>query len=292
MSTPGSPTVRRRRLAAELRRLRAQSGENAASIAAALGWSKAKISRYELARGGLKPSEVERLLDVYGVQGEQRQRLLAIAEEADSAQKGWWESYSDILTPEYLSFIALEAEATSILQWQISVVPGLLQTERYARQIYAGYQRVRTAPETIVNRRVQTRIIRQRLLTRDPPIDLAVVIDESVLLRQWGDRDVMHEQLQHLVDISQLANVTLRVLPLQGPKELSLDNFVILQFGPAHETQLHDVVSTEGLGTYLYVEGETDTHQYRIAFKQLVDEALEPERSAERILQINREVWS
>ena len=121
MPTSGSPTVRRRRLAAELRRLRASTGKTAEDIGKVLGWSKAKISRYELAQGGLKPDDVARLLEFYGVQGSHRDQLLALAEEA--THKGWWEAYSDVLTEGHLAFIGLEAEATSILEWQINVVP-------------------------------------------------------------------------------------------------------------------------------------------------------------------------
>ena len=96
MPTSGSPAVRRRRLAAELRRLRGDFGKTAEEVGEFLGWSKAKVSRYELARSGLRPSDVASLLDLYGVHGEQRERLLALAEEA--TQKGWWEAYSDVLT--------------------------------------------------------------------------------------------------------------------------------------------------------------------------------------------------
>jgi transcriptional regulator with XRE-family HTH domain len=290
MAIPGSPTVRRRRLAAELRRLREQAGQTAESVADVLGWSKAKVSRYELARSGLKPSDVARLLDVYGVHGEHREQLLTLAHEA--TQKGWWEAYSDVLTEEHLAFIGLEAEAASVLAWQINVIPGLLQTEEYAREVVSGYQSVRAIPPTMIERRVQTRLIRQQVLTRDQPLELTAIVDESVLRRQRGDRAVMHAQLQHLAQSSQLPNVTLQVLPLDGPKSLALESFVILHFGKAHETQLHDVVSTESLRQYLYVEGETDTYEFRLAFEHLAQESLGPEESREFILRTARQLWA
>jgi hypothetical protein len=290
MSNSGSPTVRRRRLAAELRRLREQSDQTAEAVGKILGWSKAKVSRYELAQSGLKPSDVARLLDVYRVRGEHRRQLLTLAEEA--TQKGWWEAFSDVLTEEHAAFIGLEAEATSVLQWQINVVPGLLQTERYARDIFLGYQVIsRTAP-AIIERRVQTRMIRQQVLTRDEPLDLAVVIDESVLHRQRGDRAMMHEQLQHLAEVSERPNVTLRILPFAGPKGLALDSFQILKFGRAHETPLNDVVSAESLINYLYVEGETDTYEFALAFEHLAQESLGPEESRELILRTARQLWA
>jgi hypothetical protein len=261
----------------------------AEAAGAALGWSKAKVSRYELARSGLKPADVESLLDIYGVRGEYRDRLLALASEA--TQKGWWEAYSDVLPGEHLTFISLEAEATSVLQWQITVVPGLLQTEQYAWHVFSGYQGVRRVPRTVIERRVQTRLIRQRLLNRDQPLELHAVIDESVLRRQRADRLVMYEQLRHLAEVSELNNVTVQILPLNGPKGLALDSFQILQFGQAHETQLHDVVSAEVVRSYLYIEGETDTFEFTLAFEQLARDALGTEESKEFILRSARELW-
>src|ERR1043165_6312398 len=140
MPSSGSPAVRRRILAAELRRLRASTGKTADEVGRALGWSKAKISRYELSRGGLRPADVGLLLDFYGVPERQHAQLLALAEEARN--KGWWESYSDVLPPEQMEYIGLEAEATAILDWQINVVPGLLQTEQYALEVLSGYHEV------------------------------------------------------------------------------------------------------------------------------------------------------
>jgi transcriptional regulator with XRE-family HTH domain len=289
MPISGSPTVRRRRLAAELRRLRGSSGKTADEVGRALGWSKAKVSRYELARGGLKPAEVVRLLDVYAVQGSQREQLLALAEEA--RLRGWWEAYSDVLTEGHLEFIGLEAEATSIREWQLSVVPGLLQTERYAREVLSGYHEVATISPLSVRRRVETRLIRQQILTRDEPLELVALLDEAVLRRRRGDRAVMRGQLQRLADASELPNVTVQILPLEGDHALAMDSFAILQFGKDHEAALHDVVSMEHLLNELYVEGDTDTYQFQLAFDHLAAEALSPPESRELILSIAREVW-
>ena len=120
-----------------------------------LGWSKAKISRYELAQGGLKPADVARLLEFYGVQGGQREQLLALAEEATRRAGG--RAYADVLTEGHLEYIGLEAEATSILEWQINVVPGLLQAEQYAREVLSGYQEAATISPRAIERRVETR---------------------------------------------------------------------------------------------------------------------------------------
>jgi hypothetical protein len=145
------------------------------------------------------------LPDVYCVQGERRKQLLTLADEA--TQEGWWEENSGVLTEEHPAFIGLEAEATSVLRWQINVIPGLLQTEQYARDILSDYQDVSPTAPTIVERRVQTRLIQQHIFTRDHPLDLAVILDESVLRRQHGDDTVMHELLQHLAEATKRPNV-------------------------------------------------------------------------------------
>jgi transcriptional regulator with XRE-family HTH domain len=289
MPSSGSPTVRRRRLAAELRRLRTSADKTAEEVGRALGVSKAKISRYELAQGGLKPAEVARLLELYGVQGSHREQLLALAEEA--THKGWWEAYGDVMTEENLEYIGLEAEATSILEWQINVVPGLLQTERYAWDVLSAYQEVATISPRALQRRLETRLTRQQLLTRDEPLEYVALLDESVLHRQRGDQSVMHAQLQRLADVSKLPNVTIRILPLNINHGLAVDSFTIFQFGKAHETVLHDVVNLEHVTNELYVEGDTDTHQFKLAFDHLAEKSLSPHESRELILTTSRRVW-
>lgn len=256
MPSSGSPPVRRLRLAAELRRLRIGRAKTAEDVAEVLRWSKAKISRYELAQGGLKPEDVARLLEFYGVQGSQREQLLALAEEG--THKGWWEPYDDVLTEGHRDYIALEAEATSILEWQINVVPGLLQTEQYARNVLSAYQEVATISPRAVERRLETRLIRQQLLTRDEPLSYTALLDESVLHRRRGGQSVMQAQLQRLADASRLPNVTIQILPLQRDHGLAVDSFSILEFGKAHETLLHDVVSLEHVSNELHVEGDTE----------------------------------
>jgi transcriptional regulator with XRE-family HTH domain len=287
MVTSGSPTVRRRRLAAELRRLRDRSKQLGDDVARAVGWSPAKLSRYELGRTGLKPSEVERLLDFYEVVGQERDQLLALAH--DATQRAWWEEYADVLPDEYLTLIGLEAEATSIAQWQVEAVPGLLQTERYARHLLLGYQRVRPVPPGVIERRVKVRMIRQAVLARDPPLELSVVVDESVLMRRVGDKTVMHDQLLQLAQVMELPNVTLRMLPLDADRSLAADSFQIFGFNQGPEAMLNDVVSTENLKSELQVEGEVDTYEHRLVFESLAAESLTPAQSRKLILRIARQ---
>ena len=155
MPPSGSPTVKRRRLAAELRKLR--GSRKAGEIARAVGWSASKISRAESGHDSLPPEEIEKLVDYYGVTEPLRERLLALAE--DAVQRGWWEDYADILTPQYLEFIGLEEEAASCLAWQADIVPGLLQTEAYMRQLSIAYQRVDpTIPHSENERFLQVRM--------------------------------------------------------------------------------------------------------------------------------------
>ena len=153
MIAPGSPTVRRRRLAAELRGIREDKGKSGDAVAAALKWSPSKISRYERARTGLRPREVERLLDYYQITGSHRELLLGLAE--DAAQKGWWEEFADSLSEDYQQFIGLEHEAASMSIWHVDVVTGLLQTEDYARHIISSYSRVEPIAPGMIGRLVR-----------------------------------------------------------------------------------------------------------------------------------------
>jgi hypothetical protein len=292
MTLSGSPTVRRRRLAAELRRLR--GGRTGSEVSRGVGWSTTKISRAESGRESLPPSEVEKLLDYYRVKDPLRARLLELAE--DATQRGWWEDYADALTPEFVEFIGLEAEATTSLQWQADAVPGLFQTEDYARQLNAAWQSVvTTTPPAVFERFLRVRMLRQERLIREPVLQVSIVMDEAVLLRRVGDRELMRAQLEHLADLGGLPNVDLRVLPLNRETALLAGTFVIMSFGPQPDVEassLSDVVSTENLNTELYVEGETDTYIYRLFFQALSKAALPPTESRDLIVTTAERAWS
>jgi transcriptional regulator with XRE-family HTH domain len=290
MSMPGSPTVRRRRLAAELRGIRESQGKSGDAVAAALRWSPSKVSRYELARTSLKPQEVERLLDYYDITGSRRTLLLELAK--DAARRGWWEEFSDSLSPDYQQFIGLEHEATSISIWHVEVVAGLLQTEAYARHIISSYNRVEPVAPGMIERLVRVRMRRQQVLDRKPELQLSVVLDESILRRRIGDERVMHEQLQRLVHDADRPNVTLQILPLDAQHNITLESFVLFRFGPENDAMLQDVVSAEHLRAAFSVEGERDTYLHRIAFQMLADEALGPASSRELILETAESRWS
>jgi transcriptional regulator with XRE-family HTH domain len=285
----GSPTVRRRRLAAELRGIRESKGKSGESVAAALRWSPSKISRYERAKTGLRPRDVETLLDYYQITGAHRQLLLALAE--DAAHKGWWEEFADILSDDYRQFIGLEHEATSIAVWHVDVVPGLLQTEAYARHIISSYGRVEPVAPGMIGRLVRVRMRRQHVLDRDG-LQVSIVLDESILKRRIGDNLVMHEQLQRLVREADQPNRTLQILPLDAQHSVFGESFEIFGFGTDSNAMLQDVVSTEHMKGGFILEGERETYLHRIAFQALVDASLDPAASKALIIKTAESHWS
>jgi len=290
MTLPGSPTVRRRRLAAELRGIRESMGKSGDAVAAALKWSPSKISRYERAKTGLQPREVERLLDYYEITGQRRELLLALAE--DASQKGWWEQFTDALSPDYQEFIGLEHEASTIAIWHVDVVTGLLQTEAYARHIISSYSKVEPIAPGMIERLVKVRMQRQRVLSGADQVQLEVVLDESVLKRRVGNDMVMYEQLQRLIREADRPNLTLRILPLNAQHTVFGESFVIFGFGPDSDAMLQDVVSAEHLRNGVSLQGERETYLHRIAFDMLADASLDAESSKELILKTAESDWS
>jgi len=287
---PGSATVRNRRLAAELRRLREAGNLTGDDVAERLGWSASKVSRLENARQAPRFTDVRRLLDLYGVEGAYREQLLQLAR--DAVRRGWWESFSDALPEQYASYIGLEIEAEEIWQWETQVVPGLLQTEAYAQAVEQRSHSTEVIPPSRVAARVEARLARQSVLTRDTPLQLSVVLDEALLLRRYGDAAVMAEQLQHLEELSVLPNLRLHVLPLDGPHPIATGSFTLLQFPLVGGIQFHDVVYIEHLNGCSYLEEATETYRYRLSFERLSAEALGPAESMERISRIAREMWT
>jgi transcriptional regulator with XRE-family HTH domain len=289
VTSSASPTVRRRRLAAELRRLR--GGRTGTTVAKALGWSPAKVSRYELGQGSFPLEEIEKLLNYYGVTEPRRTQLLDLAAEAN--ERAWWDNYADALSPTYRELLGLESEATSELVWQVTAVPGLLQTEDYARAIHDAHQQVVLERPGVFDRRVAVRMIRQQVLTtRNPLLQLSAVIDEAVLLRKVGTPEVMSGQLRHLAEMAELANIELRVLPLQSETSLKANSFTVFEFSSEHENEkLGDVVNTEAVTDQLSIDGESDTYVFRLIFRAFAEASLSPEESRERILQTAQRLW-
>jgi transcriptional regulator with XRE-family HTH domain len=289
----GSPSVRRRRLAAELRRLREERNLTGEDVAESLGWSASKLSRIELARTGIKAADLSRLLGAYGVSADHRTELLGLVERSRS--RDWWRTYSDALPEKFVTLIGLESDATSISTWSPELVPGLLQTQEYARAAISAHT---AATDSIspseIERRVQTRLRRQHLLTAPEPTPFVSVLDESVLLRQVQSPQIMRDQLAHLIEISQQEHISVHVLPLSGPHPIGSGAFILLKFAPMPEIgPVSDIVYLEQLsGSALYIDNDTETHHYALGFGHLVAESLDQDASRELIARVMRDHWA
>ncbi|WP_055479012.1 helix-turn-helix domain-containing protein [Sphaerimonospora mesophila] len=273
----GSPTVRRRRLGQELRRLRERAELTGDQVAARLGWSAAKVSRIETARTSPRESDIEALLVIYMVDSDQRQELLALHRDAN--RKGWWEEYRDSLPKEYTTFLGLEAEAVMARNWEPQVVPGLFQTESYVRAMMESGQRSTLDPPGGLRSRIEVRMARQEaVLHGENPPEISVVLEESVLLRPFGGDEVMREQLRRLVEVSELPRVALRVLPLDAEHPINTGAFSHLKL-----PEFHDVVYLEALLGGRLIEDEAIVYRYEVAFDYLETKALDVGASRKRI---------
>jgi transcriptional regulator with XRE-family HTH domain len=282
VTVPASPTVRRRRLAAELRRLRERANLTGDQVAEHMGWSASKVSRLENAHTPPRAPEIRKLLALYGAE-DRTADLLELAREAQTST-GWWESYSQTLSPEYATLIGLEVEATATMSWAPLIVPGLLQTSDYAREVTNGLvEGIAPISPAETRRRVEARLARQQVLTRDNPLQFSAILDESVLFRRFGDRTVMQSQIKRLLELSERANITLRILPLDGPHPIGTGAFVLLQLDEVRDVTHRDVVYLEHLTGGRVVEEEEESFTYRRTFARLSDLALDEAKSQKMI---------
>lgn len=267
VSASVNPTVRRRRLGAELRRLRELKGMTAEEVAGRLMVSQSKISRLENGRRSISQRDVRDLCDVYEVEDERvRAGLMEMARE--SRQRGWWHDFGDI---PYSVYIGLEAEASSIRAYESSFVPGLLQTREYAEAVVAGTQ-PDTEP-TAIKRRVDVRMKRQdRIYGEDELGSLWVVIDEAVLRREVGSKQVMADQLFQLLELSGRPNINLQVIPFtHGAHPGMTGTFSLMEFPESADST---VVYFEGVTSDLYLEKEADVRRYTNLYDHLRAAAL------------------
>jgi len=279
-SRRGSPTLRKRQLGMELRRLREAAGITIDHVAERLECSGSKISRIETGQTGVTPRDVRDMLGVYGVRSEYAEVLLQIAREA--RQKGWWQLFGDVLTGAY---VGLEAAADHVHSYEGQVVPGLLQTEEYAQAMIQAARPDISAAE--VEKRVRVRMSRQSLLSQDEPLDLWVVLDEAVLRRPVGGTDVMRRQLGHLATTAELPNVTLQVLPFAAGAHAGMDGaFTMLQYDESADQNL--VFASNAAGG-LFLEKEDELERYEFIFDYLRAKALRPEESLSMILRSAKE---
>jgi transcriptional regulator with XRE-family HTH domain len=259
-------------------------------VADRLGWSGSKLSRIELHHIGVKQPDLRKLLALYGVDDSYRDELLALARE--SGKKARMVRATGGF-PQVAGYVSAEAEAESVWNWEPQVIPGLLQTQDYARAIAELWLGMFPGPPSEAERRVEARLLRQQVLTRDPPLELSFVIDESVLHRRFGDRTVMRQQLERLAEAAELPNVEVRIYPQDGDyPPLATGAFSYMQFRQVHDVPLHDIVSVEHLeGTY-DLEDEEQTFKYRVAFEYLVRQSLDPAESRSLIYAIASEAWA
>jgi transcriptional regulator with XRE-family HTH domain len=290
MPDQGSQTVRRRRLAAELRRLRERAGLTGDEAAATLNWSGSKISRIELNRIGVKRDDLDKLLDLYKVESPYREELQALASE--SSKTGRLRAVVAGLPTDYAEYVSAEDEARSIWNWEPLIVPGLLQTEDYTRAVMAGYQSMFRIPPGDAERRILLRRMRQQLLTREPPLQLSFVIDESVLRRRFGSNSAMHGQLLRVTEVSEMPNVDIRILPLGGEHPTTPAASSYMQFPQVHDVPLRDIVSIEHLTGSYELEDEEQTFRYRVTFEGLLEKSLDPSESRDLIARTARELWA
>jgi transcriptional regulator with XRE-family HTH domain len=271
-----SPTVRRRELGALLRALRNQQGLTVEQAAEQLLCSPSKVSRMETGHGAATPRDIRDLCNLYDVTDPaERDRLMTLARE--SKLPGWWQSY-DL---NYATYVGLEAEAVAISDFQSSVVPGLLQTADYAR---AGHEATmpRLGNERI-EKLIQAKLTRQSLLTRAEPLAFSAVLDEAVLRRVVGGPRVMRNQLDRLIEVARLPNMTLQIIPFTVGSHPGLEsNFNILELPKPTPS----IVFVEGLIGSMYLERVEDLERYQEVFKRLQAVALGPKDTIDAIAKI------
>jgi transcriptional regulator with XRE-family HTH domain len=271
-----SPVVRRRRLGLELRALREAAGMSGEEASRRLGWSNSKLSRIEVGRNPPNPADLLSLLDLYAVTDEDRRAQLTVLLK-EAKRKGWWQLYSDI---PYTTFIGLEAEAVSMMTYN-QVVPGPFQTEAYARAIIEGTG-PGIDPDTL-DQRVEVRLTRQAVLTKERPLEVRAVLDESCIRRVVGGREVMHHQLGRLLELAELPNVIIQVLPFDigAHPGTMLGPFVILEFEHPDDP---GVVYLE-TSSDQYPDREGDLERYRMAFDHIRSMALSVSQTADVLRQ-------
>lgn len=267
-----SPTLRRRRLSAELRSLLEGSRYTAIQVDDQLDWTRGKLAR--MLRGvWQRPNlrDIKDLLDLFEVANERkREYLLMLARQG--REKGWWHPYREMLSERYTTFIGLEAEAAGVLAFQATMVPGLLQTNDYTRALLKDGPSELNTEE--IDRRIEVRAKRQELLTRRDPLRLWAVLDEAVLHRPFGGREAMQAQLQHLVEFAELPKVTMQVIPFdQGAHPGVGGPFTILEFPEPLDP---DAVYSENIAGELLLEDPHDVAKFKRAFQSLQGSALSP----------------
>src|SRR5579864_8644652 len=282
---PLGPTVRRRRLGAELRRLREAHSLKLEEVAERLGLAPSTLSRIETGKAPTKSAYLTALLEMYQVSDPGARKVL-VDMAREGHRKGWWSIYDDVLPSGFDIYVGLEAEASGLRSYETDVVHGLLQTTDYAVAVLREL-RPRDSQEQI-ERVVDLRMERQRLLDQDPPLDLWLIMDEGAIRRNIGGPVVMRNQLEHLIQASRWTNVTMQILAFEAGAHAGLVGpFSILEFPERTDS---DVAYTESLGGMIYLEKDRDVRACAETFDRMRAAALSPAASVELIQQVLREL--
>jgi transcriptional regulator with XRE-family HTH domain len=278
--TEPAPTLLKMLVGVQLAGFREDAGLQQEQAARAVGFSPAKLSRIEAGKGRRPPTEadVRALLELYKTEEYETSVLLQLLRRA--GEPGWWQRFDKRLMPEWFDrLVGLQEAADSIRTFEIQFVPGLLQTPAYTRAVVQ--RGLPSAPAREVERRVELRMKRAELLRRADPPQLWAVVDESVLLRVLGSREIMREQLEHLIAVAQLPHVTVQIVPLDVTNASApAIPVTYLRFGGL---DLPDVVYLEHIKSATFLEDRDETEQYRVTLDQLADDALDPRQSLARL---------
>lgn len=278
------PTVRLRRLAGELRRLRAAAQLSREDVTEQTGINSATLYRIETARARPQMRTLLALLNLYGVDQEQRVYLTALCRDAGT--QGWLRPYHSDLPEEYTAYISFEDEAQGVRNYESLFIPGLLQTESYANAVIRGV--LPGATEAEITDRLTARMERQAVLTRDRPLKFWAVMDEAALRRVVGGPAVMQAQLGHLLDTAKAAHVTLQVIPFGAGAHPGMPGqFVLMDFEDPMDT---DLIYIDSMAGDLFLESDADIRRYRSIFDNLVAVALSPNDSASLVTRIASEL--
>jgi transcriptional regulator with XRE-family HTH domain len=268
-----SPTVRGRRLALELRRLREAAKLTCEDVAARLECSASKISRIETGRVSASPRDVRDLLRIYDVPEDQHDSLIQLARQ--SRQKGWWHAYAPGVQPQLATYLGMESAASEIRFYSVTRIPALLQTESYARAVISA-SRLGTSYPVPTDWPVELLMERQRLAMANPPL-LWVIMDEAAVRRQVGGRETTRRQLEHLVELSSMPTVLLQIIPFRRGEYAAMDlPFIVLGF----PDQADPDVACAGYPTgMLWIEDTAEVDRYNLIFHHLQAAALSPAES-------------
>ncbi|OIJ88066.1 helix-turn-helix domain-containing protein [Streptomyces colonosanans] len=274
----GSPTARRRRLSIELKKLRELSALTCAQVGDALDWSGSKVNRMETGSGRVQPSDIEALCRFYDTSDELREFLKSLARQAKT--RGWWQVHGAGVPEWFNIYIGLEQDASTLRQYQCELLPGLMQTAAYASELCKTGAHM--SPQAI-DRAVRVRMERQTILTQPSAPDAWFIVNEAAVRNVIGDRALMREQLERILESVELSSVTLQVLPFDSDTYPATGSFTMLGFPDPGDP---DIVYRDGITDAIYLEGEHHVREYTRAFDGLMAAALSPQRSSQLIKSI------